>query len=225
MRRRVEANGVSLDYELTRKAVKNINLRVKRDGSVCVSAPKAVSVQRVDEFVCKNMGFILKSREKLAYIPEKKQDTVYLLGKPYHLVMRSAQRSRVYIEGDDLIVETAKAEEVQRIIEAYEDDLAGQLFPEIVLRMLPLVKAYGVNMPRITVRRMTTRWGSCTPARGTIRLNRRLVRYPVECIEQVALHELCHFVHPDHSKDFYALMTRLMPDWKQRKALLEKRME
>ena len=225
MRRRVEANGISLDYELTRKAVKNINLRVKRDGSVCVSAPKAVSVQRVDEFVIRNVEFIRKSREKLALIPEKKQDTVYLLGKPYHLVMRSAQRSRVYIEGDDLIVETAKAEETRRIIEAYEDDLAGQLFPEIVSRVLPLVEAYGVKMPRITVRSMTTRWGSCTPARGTIRLNTRLVRYPIECIEQVALHELCHFVHPDHSMDFYALMTRLMPDWKQRKALLEKRME
>ena len=225
MRRRVEANGVSLDYELTRKAVKNINLRVKRDGSVCVSAPKAVSVQRVDEFVIKNVEFIRKSREKLASIPEKKQDTVYLLGKPYRLVMRSAQRSRAYIKGDDFIVETAKAEEVQRIIEAYEDALAGRLFPEVVSRVLPLVEAYGVKMPHITARRMTTRWGSCTMARGTIRLNTRLVRYPVECIEQVALHELCHFVHPDHSKDFYALMTRLMPDWKQRKALLEKQME
>jgi len=225
MRRRVEANGISLDYELTRKAVKNFNLRVKRDSSVCVSAPKAVSVQRVDEFVIRNVEFIRKSREKLALIPEKEQDTVYLLGKPYRVVVRSAQRDRAYVEGDAFIVETAKAEEGQRIIEAYEDALAKRLFPEIVSRMLPLVKAYGVKMPRITVRRMTTRWGSCTMARGTIRLNTRLVRYPIECIEQVALHELCHFVHPDHSKDFYALMTRLMPDWKQRKALLEKRME
>ena len=47
-----------------------------------------------------------------------------------------------------------------------------------------------------------------------------LIAYPIAAAEMVTLHELCHFVHPDHSKDFYALMQTLMPDWKARKKLL-----
>ena len=224
MKRHIEINGTSVDYDLTRKAVKNINLRVKGDGSVHVSAPRAVSVQRVDEFVCKNVDFILKSRKKLAAKPQNAQDVVHILGKPYRLVVQPSARDGVRIDDEKFIVDTVNAGNVQCLIEAYEDVFAKKLFPEVVSRVLPLVEPYGVKMPRITARRMTTRWGSCTMARGTIRLNTRLVRYPVPCIEQVALHELCHFVHPDHSKEFYALMTQLMPDWKTRMALLEERL-
>jgi len=67
---------------------------------------------------------------------------------------------------------------------------------------------------------MSSRWGSCAYTKGRITINKRLIAYPIAATEMVTLHELCHFVHPDHSKDFYALMQTLMPDWKARKKLL-----
>ena len=51
-------------------------------------------------------------------------------------------------------------------------------------------------------------------------MNSRLIETPVCCIEYVVMHEFCHFIHPDHSRAFHALMTGMMPDWKQRKQLL-----
>ena len=68
---------------------------------------------------------------------------------------------------------------------------------------------------------MKSRWGSCLPGKGTITLNLRLMAYPLSCVEYVVLHELCHFVHPNHSPAFHALMTALMPDWKQRRQQLQ----
>lgn len=224
MMRRVVCGDEVVEYELTRKRVKNINLRVGRDGSVCVSAPERVRSELVDAFVCKNIMFIHRVREKYAALPKKECGAVYYLGEKYDYVVRQGMYDHVVLEGTRFIVETVcpgdEANE-KLIMNRYEEELCRNLFPEVVRRLLPLVEPYGVTMPRITVRRMTTRWGSCTMAKGSIRLNTELIHYPLECIEQVALHELCHFVHANHSKDFYALLTHLMPDWRERKKLLE----
>ena len=69
---------------------------------------------------------------------------------------------------------------------------------------------------------METRWVSCLAKKGIITLNKRLLEAPRNCIEYVIMHEFCHFIHPNHSKHFYTFLTMLIPDWKERKALLEK---
>ena len=224
MMRKVTVNGETVEYELFTKSVKNINLRVERDGTVRVSAPKTVPKERVDEFVQKNIDFIRKVRAKYAAMPKRERGVVYFLGKRYEYAVREGTRDRVRMEEGQLILETTRPGDEtyeQLILSVYEEEMCRRLFPEVVQRLLPLVEPYGVQMPKVSPRRMSTRWGSCTMAKGSIRLNTELIHYPVACIEQVALHELCHFVHGDHSKDFYALLTRLMPDWRERKRLLE----
>lgn len=54
------------------------------------------------------------------------------------------------------------------------------------------------------------------------RFSQRLLEAPRNCIEYVVMHELCHFIHPNHSKQFYGFLTMLMPDWKERKTILDK---
>lgn len=68
---------------------------------------------------------------------------------------------------------------------------------------------------------METRRGSCLVKKGIITLNTRLLEAPQNRIEYVVMHELCHFIHPNHSKNFYVFLTMLMPDWKERKRALE----
>lgn len=65
-------------------------------------------------------------------------------------------------------------------------------------------------------------WGSCLPKKLIITLNKQLLEAPRNCIEYVVVHELCHLVHPNHSKQFYTFLTMFMPDWKERKTELEK---
>lgn len=78
------------------------------------------------------------------------------------------------------------------------------------------------NEPNVSfkLRKMKSHWGSCTPAKRSITFNTELAKHPIECIEYVVVHELCHLQIPNHGVSFKALMTQRLPDWKLRKKLL-----
>ena len=97
-------------------------------------------------------------------------------------------------------------------------------FNQISREIHQIFKKYDVEYPIIKVRYMTSRWGSCQSKRGVITLNSKLIEAPRNCIEYVVLHEFTHFIHPNHSKKFYDFVAMLMPDWKERKMELEKRL-
>ena len=78
----------------------------------------------------------------------------------------------------------------------------------------------GVKATTLAYRNMKSRWGSCQPATGRICINVRLALYPPECMEYVVVHELCHLLVAGHGPEFHALMDRVMPDWKRRRAKL-----
>jgi len=69
---------------------------------------------------------------------------------------------------------------------------------------------------------MKTKWGSCNPAAGTIRLNTELAKKPKECLEYIVLHEMIHLLEPTHGPRFLALMDRFMPAWRDTRALLNR---
>ena len=92
----------------------------------------------------------------------------------------------------------------------------------LVEKWHPVVAAYGIPMPRVTVRRMRSRYGSCSVGRGRITLAAVLLEVPKECAEYVVLHELTHFLYPDHGHDFYRFIEEHMLDWRQRELLLKR---
>ena len=89
-------------------------------------------------------------------------------------------------------------------------------------RYYPLFAAScpGGRMPRVAVRDMETRWGSCSLRTGTLAFARRLCAMPAPAQEYVVVHEFCHFAHPDHSPAFWAAVAAVLPDYKARRALL-----
>lgn len=93
---------------------------------------------------------------------------------------------------------------------------------QAVEAMYPLVREMGVTMPAVKVRKMKSQWGNCHWAQGYITLNTALSRCPRELREYVALHELVHFLHHDHSVLFYGAMDQRMPDWRERRSLLKR---
>lgn len=77
-----------------------------------------------------------------------------------------------------------------------------------------------VSPKQIKFRSMKSKWGSCNVKTGVITLNTLLVAMPIECVEYVVVHELCHLIHPDHSPNFHQAMSGFLPDWKERKKVL-----
>ena len=93
---------------------------------------------------------------------------------------------------------------------------------DVVDRFYPIIEVFGVARPAVALRKMKTLWGSCSVNKGKVTFNRELTKAKPEMIEYIVLHELVHFLQPDHSKSFYDIMSTYMPDWKERKKALNR---
>ena len=232
MLRTVEADGNAISYTLERKPVKNINLRIRADQCVYVSAPKDVVAKMVDAFVVEKSAYILRALKKFK---DKKREstlenkfvngeTVKFLGRNLRLKIKNASRSKV--ESDESYV-TLYVKDVQdadlkkRVLETWLRKKCKDEITAICKKVYPQVKKYGVAFPEIQLREMVSRWGSCSPKKGFVTFNTALIAMPVSCIEYVVTHEFTHFLYPNHSKKFYQQLATFMPDWEERKKRLE----
>lgn len=225
----IQYEGIELEFELIRKDVKYINLRVNKHGKVVVSASKKVPLSVIQEFVesktlwiITHLAEIEKIRQNLPPTGFYDGKTLYYLGKPYRLVLSKGPR-HIEILGDKIHLTTTSTTE-NALCDEYLLWLKQQAylkFEEIMDHIYPLVAPYGIKRPTIQVRNMKTLWGSCTTEGNAIRLNLQLMKSSEDCIEQVVLHELAHFLYKNHGQEFYAFLSGLMPDWKERKSKLE----
>ncbi len=220
-----------ISYMLKRKKVKNINMRVKACEGVSVSANSTVPASRVDAFVLKNAEFILRATARFEKSLEKRQsplgynsgESIMFLGEKHTLIVAQGQHNHIDISNQQIHLTATDISDYnikQRVVQSFLDRHCQQIFGEIISEIHPLFLPLNVQMPTVKIRDMKTRWGSCTPARQSITLNKKLIHHPRACIEYVVLHEFCHFIHPNHSKQFYTLVEQLMPDWKKRRQLL-----
>ncbi len=232
MLRTVEADGNAISYTLERKPVKNINLRIRADQCVYVSAPKDVAAKMVDAFVVEKSAYILralkkfkdKNRETVSENRFVNGETVKFLGRNLRLKIKNASRSKV--ESDESYV-TLYVKDVQdadlkkRVLETWLRKKCKDEITAICKKVYPQVKKYGIAFPEIQLREMVSRWGSCSPKKGFVTFNTALIAMPVSCIEYVVTHEFTHFLYPNHSKKFYQQLATFMPDWEERKKRLE----
>ena len=231
--RQVCVEDIVITYILERKHVKNLNLRVRPDGSVHVSAPYGAKIDPIDTFVEERVDFILRAQEHFKKRQEAQAqlegkeynygDIIYLLGKPMAVAHKESERNEVVFT-DSLVmlylVDTRDIALRKRLMRKALDELCEDVFQVVLRKEYELVRPYGVPFPTLRMRSMKTRWGTCNFVKGIVTMNKRLIHMPLPCVEQVMLHELCHFLVGNHSPRFYAWLDRLMPDWRERRAVL-----
>ena len=233
VKRSVIVEGRQICYQLERKKVKNLNLRVRKDGNAFVSANEMVPCDEIDAFIYSKASYILKAidhfREMAQYKPQPKQyvsgETFYIQGRGLRLQVSQAKKDTISSDGVYIFLKVKDIHDIekkQRIVTRFLDQECKTIFSEVMEELYPVVKKYGIEKPTLRIRDMETRWGSCLVKKRVITLNKRLLEVPRNCIEYVAMHELCHFMQPNHSKHFYAILSSLMPDWKERKRFLDK---
>lgn len=226
MLRRVQFGDSVIEYELSRKRVKNINLRIRPDRTVHVSAPRYVTTGYIDKFVLSRGDFILKHMQKL---PDKKAveyvsgEVLTLFSESYKIAVIYGEKPKAELFGGVMILTVTENTYEQRaaLTERLIKELCLEKMTELSKKVYPFFKERGVEFPTIRVRKMTSRWGSCIPSKKAITFNTELAFVPIRAAEYVAAHELTHFLHPDHSKGFYDTLYMAMPDYKERKKLLE----
>lgn len=228
---------MEIKYELTRKSVKYVNLRIDAAGNVKVSASCGVSIDYIEAFMREKQAVIVSAVNRAGENSHRQQEQhterqyvdgeqLAILGKKREVkVSQAVQGTKEHIAlAEETIFFRVKNPQDTRhkelMYEKWLKEYQRGVYEEICHQVHRQFRQWGVEYPIVRIRRMTSRWGSCQPYRGVVTLNSRLIETPICCIEYVVTHEFCHFIHPDHSKAFHALMTRLMPDWKQRRQLL-----
>lgn len=227
MQCKIDCNGQMITYELVRKKVKNINLRIKPDGSVTVSANVRVSQAKIDAVIREKGDFILRAlakyaaeRARCASVQYIDGEVLRILGNSVVLKVVEGKKEGITINGTEMrltVQDKADVARKERLVNRFFLCECRKVFGSAVDSLYPKLEQYGIPRPEIKIRTMKSRWGSCAFLKGRITLNMSLIHTSRSFIEYVVLHELCHFVHPNHSKSFYELVESIMPDWRERK--------
>ena len=220
----------AIEYTLTYAARKTLAIHVHPDRSVTVKAPAGSDFAAVEGFLRKRAPWILRKQAEFAALPPKQPPRRYVsgesfhyLGRQYRLKVIEGEREWVKLARGYLEVTTpnkANTAYVQAQVELWLRRQAQRHFYERVVALLPRFKPLALPEPELAIRAMKSRWGSCT-GKGKITLNLHLMRAPKPCVDYVVVHELCHLVEHNHGKGFYALMDRVMPDWRKRREELK----
>ncbi|MBL8134221.1 MAG: M48 family metallopeptidase [Anaerolineae bacterium] len=232
--RQLRYGSTVIDYELIYARRKTLGIQVFPDSRVVVRAPVGADEAAVVEALRKRAAWIVRHQRRFAENPpvqpppprrQVSGEAYRFLGEPLRLNVIPSPVERVTLEGDALtaaVPDPADAARIGDLLAMWFRGQAEMIFAERLAVIQPRAAALGIPAPqRLTVRDMKTRWGSCS-ARRRVTLNLRLIHVAPHLIDYVIAHELCHLKVLNHSAAFYALQERLMPDWRERRAELNR---
>jgi predicted metal-dependent hydrolase len=227
----------TIEYELSFAPRKTLAIHVHPDLSVTVKAPENADAETVRQKVYRRAAWILKQQRQIElYLPDVPPrqyvsgESHRYLGRQYrlkvqggaaHLLKRAAPVAPIQLTRQFICVYTTNSQpaHVRELVEAWYRDQADQVFHERLIACRAKLARFGIPSTALSIRKMTSSWGSCTP-KGTVTLNIKLIQAPMEYIDYVLIHELCHLKHLHHGPEFYKLLTRALPDWQTRQAKL-----
>ena len=208
---------------------RNLALTVKPTGAIHVTAARTIPMKMITKFVNDSWPWVLSQftrfeELRVKHPPKRFEPGEYfsILGQDYCLKIRlySSRRSFAAIEGDALVVTLAEKHAATQQMALANIRVAVRDFYEEHGRAI-LGQRVAVNSQKlqlypqsVSYRCQKTRWGSCAPS-GNISLNWRLVASPLEVVDYVVIHELCHLRFANHSKNFWKLVETQAPRWKK----------
>lgn len=220
---------IEYSYRYTQR--KTLGITVHPDLRVTVAIPHGVSLGDAQAVVLRRAPWILRQQRELEqYLPNVPPrryvggETHRYLGRQYRLKLKEADDGREWVKmsGGYLLVRTRAKDDaarVQQLVDGWYRRQAERVFAERLAAILPRFAPWSIPTPTVRIRRMKSRWGSCSTS-GNITLNLKLMQVPKSEIDYVIVHELCHLVEYNHSKRFYQLLDRMLPDWQARRQKL-----
>ena len=230
----VKVNGEKIYFYIQRKKVKNMNLRVTKDKEIIISIPNRISLNKAKDFVKEKINWIKKQQsfydtliEKRENIEFKNGKKLYLIGKQYNINIIKDLKNNILLNNEIIELHikdkySENTEYIRKIYEKFLKEYGQDIFAQYVSRYCNILKKYNIRFPEIKIRKMKAKWGYCMPKCKRIVFNLHLIKAPIECIEYVVLHELAHFKHQNHSKNFYNFIEQFMPNWKKYRNILNK---
>ena len=217
-----------IPVEVVRKDIKNVHLSVyPPTGAVRISAPLRMNLDTIRVFAISKLAWIRQQQKQIAAQEREtpreflERESHYVWGRRYLLkLIENDAPPQTELKHRQLVLQIrpgTSQEKRQALLEDWYRTQLKTALPPLIAQWEPLMH---VKVRRFFVRRMKTRWGSCNPKSGAIRLNTDLARKPRECLEYIVVHEMAHLLEPTHNSRFTSLMDLFIPAWRsQREAL------
>ena len=226
----IQYGATLIEYDIEFVHRKTLGIKVLPDGTVSLKAPINATLDDIRNKVHHRAAWILRQKRYFESFGTPTTERQYIsgeshlyLGRQYMLRIKEGEHNAVHYQNNILEVVCQNKKEAGRVLQLWYLERAQIKFPEYAKPIIEQFKAYGVQPKSVGIRKMEKRWGYCT-LDDNIYLNPRLICAPRCCIEYVITHELCHLVHRNHTKEFYALLSKEMPHWEKWKNKLERMM-
>lgn len=224
----IKLGDIAVDVVL--KDIKNIHLSVyPPTGKVRISAPLRMDIDTIRVFAITKLGWIKSQQKKLLEQARETpreyldRESHYVWGKRYLLkVIEQDAVPEVELKHSVMLLKIRPATSdvrKQEILDAWYREQLKTVVSALIGKWEPLM---GVKVQKFFVQKMKTKWGSCSPASSSIRLNTDLAKKPPECLEYIVVHEMTHLLEPTHNSRFVSLMDQFMPKWRFYKEGLNK---
>lgn len=220
----------AIDYQLVYEERKKLAIIVCPDKSLVVRAPLNSKIEEIEGKLQKRGKWVLKQINFFDQFhpiqPDREYvsgETHYYLGRQYRLRIRKGAKESVKLISKFFMVSTTKPDDreyIKLLIRHWYADHARLLLDRRAYFYIEKILGSGYSKVNIKYSYLKKYWGKYDPD-GSITFNIELVKTPIQCIDYVIVHELCHIVHPNHGKAFYHLMNTILPDWEKRKERLE----
>lgn len=221
-----------IPVKLIERNRKTLAITVKPDKTVEIYMPTGADKERVLRRAgrkAKWMAKYLDYFEKNKHLAFKKEyvsgETHSFMGRKYRLRVKKSIHEQVKLSRNFIYLFTNNTKSHSRnkflLYEWYKWQ-AEKKFASLLSSRVKRLAKYKIKLPEFYVKSMKTKWGSCSSLKGRINLNTELIKTPRECITYIMDHELLHFIHRNHDKKYYGLLTAVNPDWKMKKEKLER---
>jgi hypothetical protein len=216
--------------DVVMKDIKNVHLSVYPPaGRVRISAPRRLSLDTIRVFAISKLDWIKQQQKKLREQEREtpreylERESHYVWGRRYLLkIIEERGAPKVELRHNKMVLRLAPGasdETKQAAIAQWYREQIKAAVPDLIKKWEAVI---GVQVRRVFVQKMKTKWGSCNHGTGNIRLNTDLARKPRECLEYIVVHEMVHVLEPTHNARFVALMDRFMPQWRIRRDQLNR---
>lgn len=194
-------NNVNYQVEIIKKNNKNTYLRVK-DGKIVVTTNYLVSKSKIEKLIKDNTSFINKNLDR--YNNKVKDTSFKLFGNSYDIIYGLPSTE---ITNNKIYTKDSKS------LNKYLSKYITSIYQERLNYWYNIFEE-NIPVPNLKIRKMTSRWGVCNIKNHNVTLNLELSKYNIDALDYVIVHELSHFIYPNHSKDFWSLVSKYYPDYK-----------
>ncbi|KUH34020.1 metal-dependent hydrolase [Thermococcus celericrescens] len=203
---------------------KSLELRVSEDGAIIVKVPTEATMETVVEFINKHREWIAKKRGTILKRDPKILSRRFLpgesflyLGRYYRLKIVSNQSKPLIFKDGWFYLSESYVDQARDVFVSWYRQQAREI---IKRRVKWYASLGGFEYKRVNITNARKRWGSCT-REGTLNFSWRLIMAPLRAIDYVVIHELVHTIEPRHTKEFWAKVKVLMPDYENWKKWLD----